>query len=68
MITRWSDYITLSSLQYSLKDEEISSRVSKRECVFTMISNLLDDFYKYSSEFFVVFILSLSIISVGERN
>ena len=54
--------------KYSLKNEKISSRVSKRESVFTMISNLLDDFHKCSSDFFVVFIPSLSIMTVGERN
>ena len=68
MITRWSDYSSLSSLQYSLKDRELGTRISKRERVFTMNLNILNDFHKYFSEFFVVFILSLSNMIVGERN
>ena len=35
--------------------------------MFTMISNLLDDFHECFSEFLIVFILSLSIMAVGEK-
>ena len=68
MIIRWSDYTHLSSLQFHSKNKELSTWVFKREKVFTMIPNLLEDFPYCSSEFLIVFIPSLSIISVGERN
>ena len=58
----------LSSLQYSLKDRELRTKVFKRDSVFSMNHNLLDDFHKCSSEFFVVFIQSLSNMVVKERN
>ena len=58
----------LSPLQDALKDRELSARVSKRECVFTMNHNLLDDFHQCYSEIFVVFISSISIMAIGEKS
>ena len=70
MITRWSDFISLAHYKDSLKDRELSTRVSKRKCVcvFTMNSNLLDDFHKCFLEFLILFIQSLSNMAIGERN
>ena len=52
---------------FTQKIKNLSTLVSKREKVFTMNPNLLDDFHSCSSEFLIVFISSLSIMATGEE-
>ena len=46
----------------------MSSKVSKREIVFSTSANFLDDFHKSFSEFFDIFIPSILNMVVREIN